>query len=400
MKASPLMPRGDSGKENGGVSFTPDSLYDPMSGLYCEPYFKDMLCLERKRTERSKKPFLLMLLGIEGLLAEEGSEALVRRVAEALVASTREIDLKGWYTHGAVIGVIFTEISGTDKVSIKEKILDSLSGCLGPSRAGKIEMTLCVFPEECDVVCRQGEPDLSFYPELPKRNAMRKVALIMKRVLDIVGAVVGLLLFAPFFVVIPVLIKKSSKGPVFFKQERVGQYGRTFSFLKFRTMYANSDPRIHQDYIKKLICEQKAYDAGSGSNGGNGKDGTHKDGEEQACFKIKDDPRITPIGKFLRKTSLDELPQFINVLKGDMSLVGPRPPIPYELENYDLWHRRRVLEVKPGITGLWQVYGRSRTNFDDMVRLDLKYVREWSLALDMKIIVQTPMAVIGGKGAH
>jgi lipopolysaccharide/colanic/teichoic acid biosynthesis glycosyltransferase len=211
-------------------------------------------------------------------------------------------------------------------------------------------------------------------------------------------------LFSPFFLVIPLVIKRSSKGPVFFRQERVGQYGRTFTFLKFRTMYTGSDPRIHQEYIKKLIGEQKAYEGGNGnggngSKGNNGKNGNGKE-KEQTCFKIKDDPRITPVGRFLRKTSLDELPQFINVLKGDMSLVGPRPPIPYELENYDIWHRRRVLEVKPGITGLWQVYGRSRTSFDDMVRLDLKYVREWSLALDMKIILQTPVVVLTGKGGY
>ncbi len=120
----------------------------------------------------------------------------------------------------------------------------------------------------------------------------------------------------------------------------------------------------------------------------------------KVVYKITNDPRITPLGRFLRKTSLDELPQFINVLKGEMSLVGPRPPIPYELENYDAWHRHRLLGKKPGITGLWQVKGRSKTTFDSMVRLDLQYIREWSLWLDVKLLLQTPLAVLRGKGAY
>jgi lipopolysaccharide/colanic/teichoic acid biosynthesis glycosyltransferase len=117
-------------------------------------------------------------------------------------------------------------------------------------------------------------------------------------------------------------------------------------------------------------------------------------------YKITDDPRVTRVGRFLRKTSLDELPQFWNVLKGEMSLVGPRPPIPYELESYRTWHKRRILEVKPGITGLWQIYGRSRTTFDEMVRLDLRYARTWNLFLDLKILVQTPRAMFSGEGAY
>ncbi len=123
-------------------------------------------------------------------------------------------------------------------------------------------------------------------------------------------------------------------------------------------------------------------------------------GNHTAVYKLTQDPRITPVGKFLRRTSLDELPQFWNVLMGDMSLVGPRPAIPYELVSYDIWHRRRVLEAKPGITGLWQVVGRSSTSFNDMVRLDLEYADSWSLALDIKILLRTPWAVLSGDGAY
>jgi lipopolysaccharide/colanic/teichoic acid biosynthesis glycosyltransferase len=175
------------------------------------------------------------------------------------------------------------------------------------------------------------------------------------------------------------LIKLTSRGQVFFKQRRVGQFGQEFTFIKFRSMVVNNDPDIHRKYVEALI-QNKA--------GGNGE------------FKIKNDPRVTPIGRFLRRTSLDELPQFLNTLKGDMSLVGPRPPIPYEMEKYALWHRRRVLEAKPGITGIWQVHGRSRTTFDEMVRMDLRYIRNRSFWLDLKLLLKTPYAVLKGNGAY
>ena len=147
-------------------------------------------------------------------------------------------------------------------------------------------------------------------------------------------------------------------------------------------MYVNNDSTMHKDFVTRLI------------------NGETSSSDTPGVYKITNDPRVTPFGRFLRKTSLDELPQLLNVLKGEMSLVGPRPPLPYELEHYDVWHRRRILEIRPGLTGLWQVSGRSRTNFDDMVRLDLKYAAQWSLWLDLKICLQTPKAVIFGDGAY
>jgi len=153
-------------------------------------------------------------------------------------------------------------------------------------------------------------------------------------------------------------------------------------------MYVNNDSGIHQEYIKKFILEQGSYNIKNGDRG------------KENVYKIKDDPRVTPIGRFLRKSSLDEFPQFINVLKGEMSLIGPRPPLPYEVKIYDIWHKRRITEVKPGITGLWQVNGRSSTTFDEMVRLDIRYIKEWSIWLDIKILFQTPRAVLVGKGAY
>jgi lipopolysaccharide/colanic/teichoic acid biosynthesis glycosyltransferase len=158
---------------------------------------------------------------------------------------------------------------------------------------------------------------------------------------------------------------------------------KSFTMLKFRTMHTNADDTIHHEYVTRFI--NASVDTTAAANPG--------------IFKMMNDPRVTPIGHFLRKTSLDELPQLWNVLRGDMSLVGPRPPVPYEVEQYKPWHCRRVVDAKPGITGLWQVTGRSRTTFDEMVRLDLRYARTQSLWTDIKILLATPAAVIAGKGA-
>jgi lipopolysaccharide/colanic/teichoic acid biosynthesis glycosyltransferase len=151
-------------------------------------------------------------------------------------------------------------------------------------------------------------------------------------------------------------------------------------------MAVSTDAGIHKEFVQNFIAG-KAQPAAAAN-------------DQKVVYKITSDPRVTWIGRFMRRTSLDELPQFWNVLNGEMSLVGPRPPIPYEIEAYDTWHRRRLLEAKPGITGLWQVHGRSRTTFDEMVRLDLRYSRTWSPLLDLKILLQTPRAVRSGDGAY
>ena len=204
--------------------------------------------------------------------------------------------------------------------------------------------------------------------------------------MDVVGSALALIVLAPVFLIIAVAVKVSSKGPVLFRQQRIGQHGKRFTFLKFRSMHLGNDSSVHQEYVTKLIAGQ-AKRIPSNGNG-------------EGVYKLTNDKRITPVGMFLRKTSLDELPQFLNVLIGDMSLVGPRPAIPYEVAAYQTWHRRRVLEVKPGITGLWQVNGRSRVKFDDMVRLDLRYAKTWSLWADVKILLRTPVVVVFGDGAY
>lgn len=197
--------------------------------------------------------------------------------------------------------------------------------------------------------------------------------LPVKRLIDIVGSGTILLLSSPFMALIALLIKLDSKGPVFYKQDRCGKDGKHFIMFKFRSMVENA-----QFKKKELLSSNEA---------------------RGPIFKIKEDPRITRIGAFLRKYSLDEFPQFINVFRGEMSLVGPRPPIPSEVEKYNNWHMQR-LSVKPGITGIWQVNGRSDLTFEEMVRLDVQYINGWSLWLDIVLLIRTMPAVIAKRGAY
>jgi exopolysaccharide biosynthesis polyprenyl glycosylphosphotransferase len=216
------------------------------------------------------------------------------------------------------------------------------------------------------------------------RSPLSSGARITKRGSDLIIASAALMLLSPLWLLIALLIKLDSRGPVFYKQERVGMDGRVFLFYKFRSMHVGSDDAPHREY-------QRAYI--------NGRPDSNLGDDDRPVFKLRADERITRIGKLLRKTSLDELPQLFNVVRGDMSIVGPRPPIPYEVENYQLWHRKR-LDMKPGITGLWQVSGRNRLSFDEMVRMDLYYIENWSLLLDIKIILQTLPVMWRGEDAY
>jgi exopolysaccharide biosynthesis polyprenyl glycosylphosphotransferase len=227
--------------------------------------------------------------------------------------------------------------------------------------------------------------DSSLIIFLEKMGPRYDLQLFVKRFMDIVGAVFGIVILSPLMLIIAVIIKLTSKGPVLFRQERFGYQGKKFTFLKFRSMYVCNDDNVHREYMCKLIMgDNEKINMGS---------------RTKPYFKIKNDLRITPFGRILRKSSLDELPQFFNVLIGDMSLVGPRPPIQYEVDKYKTWHRKRVLDAKPGITGLWQVKGRSQTTFEEMVRLDLQYIRDWDLWLDFKILFDTFKTVFAAKGA-
>jgi exopolysaccharide biosynthesis polyprenyl glycosylphosphotransferase len=216
------------------------------------------------------------------------------------------------------------------------------------------------------------------------REPLSGAARVTKRGFDITVSLAALLLLSPLWLVIALLIKLDSKGSVFYRQERVGMDGRVFLFLKFRTMRADADDSVHRDYQRKLIA---------------GRPDTNLGDDARPVYKLRDDPRVTRTGRALRRLSLDEFPQLLNVLRGDMSLVGPRPPIPYEVEAYETWHRKR-LDMKPGLTGLWQVSGRNRLSFDEMVRLDLFYIENWSPLLDLKILLRTLPVMLRGDDAY
>lgn len=214
------------------------------------------------------------------------------------------------------------------------------------------------------------------------REPLSSGARVLKRTSDLVISTLSVTLLFPLWLLIAVLIKLDSRGPIFYTQERVGMDGRLFLLYKFRTMVANADSELHREYQRAFIAGRAEANLGN---------------DQKPTYKLFADPRITRVGKFLRKTSLDEVPQLLNVLLGDMSIVGPRPPIPYEVEAYELWHRKR-LDMKPGLTGLWQVSGRNRLPFEEMVRLDLFYIENWSLLLDLKIILRTSFVIIGREG--
>jgi lipopolysaccharide/colanic/teichoic acid biosynthesis glycosyltransferase len=354
-----------------------------------EGVFQSMLTLERRRAERSRKPFVLMLVDA---MHEDGPAApLLASALKVIERNSRETDVVGWYKNGVILGVIFTEVATDGKElvtdTLRRKILAGLEKEVGPEQSTKIAISFHVFPDQWDREQRDWTADQRLYPDLNHKTPRKRLTLTIKRAMDFGASALILLTISPILAAIAVIIKLTSKGPVVFRQERLGQSGARFNCLKFRTMYANNDPKIHQEYIAQFIA------------GKEGAAGQQDDGKKPV-YKITNDPRVTPIGRLLRKTSLDELPQFWNVLRGEMSLVGPRPPVPYEFEIYDTWHRRRVLELKPGITGLWQVSGRSSTSFDDMVRLDLRYCRSWSLWLDIKILLATPTAIFSGQGAY
>jgi len=215
--------------------------------------------------------------------------------------------------------------------------------------------------------------------------ALKGMGVVAKRSVDVAVAGMVVFIFAPLLAVIALMVRLLSPGPVLFRQIRAGKDGNPFTFYKFRTMRQDSDDTLHREYATNFIGGKELR--------------LRDEDKDEKVYKMPNDPRITSIGRILRKTSLDELPQLFNVIKGDMSLVGPRPPIAYELTIYKEWHKRR-LRAKPGITGLWQVSGRSSVPFHDMVLLDLYYINRWSLLLDLQIMVKTIPVVLYGKGAY
>lgn len=357
--------------------------------ILAEESFQRMIAVERKRTERSKVPFLLMLIEAGHHPGSEKNGRVLDSVVTALQPTIRETDVLGWHKARSAVGVMYTGLALKDKNLVLGSILNKVSARLRDElmfdQFNQVSISFHFFPDDWDHD-NPGRPiNLALYPDLINPAKGKQVVSVMKRVFDVIGSLVMLALTAPACMLIAIAVKLSSKGPVLFKQQRVGQDGRRFTFLKFRSMRTDNDHREHKEFVTRFIADEAVHQ-GAVSNG-------------NGLYKLTKDARVTRVGKFLRRSSLDELPQFLNVLKGDMSLIGPRPPIPYELAVYQTWHRNRVLMVRPGITGLWQVTGRSRVKFDEMVRLDLRYAMSWTLWLDLKILIRTPLAVIKGAGA-
>ena len=347
-----------------------------------ERTFQESVRREVRRTERSGRPFLLALIKSDLYRGPHGGNTAAA-LAKAVKASIRETDWMGWYEDNKVLGIAFTEIGEGDTARIRlliEKVSLALRRAVSPQEFEALQLVVRLFPEDRGWDETDGS-EQGTYRDLHSKQTHPSPGKMIKRALDVTGSLLAMLFFSPLFLVLILLVKRSSPGPVFYCQKRVGQYGRLFNFYKLRSMFVDNDAEIHREYVTKLI------------------QGSSNVRQANGMYKIADDPRVTRIGRLLRKFSLDELPQFFNVLRGDMSLVGPRPPLPYEFERYRPWHRRRVLDLKPGLTGLWQVKGRSRTTFDEMVRLDLRYLRTRSLWLDLKIIFQTPVAMFTGTGA-
>jgi exopolysaccharide biosynthesis polyprenyl glycosylphosphotransferase len=214
-------------------------------------------------------------------------------------------------------------------------------------------------------------PLLSLFTE-PLRGPRRSI----KRAVDVILSIMGLILTSPILVLSAVSVRLSSPGPILFRQERIGMDGRRFEMLKIRSMYDGSDPTSHREYVTSMLSGETSAAALDGN-----------------LYKLAGDPRITPVGRLMRRLSIDELPQLVNVLRGDMSIVGPRPALAFEVKLYEEWQHHR-LRVRPGITGLWQVSGRSRLTTSDMLRLDVSYAEAWSLVLDLVILLKTPLAVL------
>lgn len=335
------------------------------------------LRMEKRRADRSKAPLSLALFHFNERRSNNGSE--IQEFLKSMIKNTRETDIKGWVDYD-VIGLILPDTDEKGVTICTEKIANG-------RRDRTYSVVIGTYPDhlfEKLLTEEEGPPDL-FPLDLDEPAKFHGFQDAVKRCMDIVGSLIGIILCAPLMFITALAIKINSSGPVIFKQIRQGKKGTCFLFCKFRSMHCNVDDQVHREYVTSLIKGQH--------------DKINQGVGEEPLYKMKNDSRITRVGRIIRKTSIDELPQLFNVLKGEMSLVGPRPPIPYEVEKYEPWHLRRILEVKPGITGLWQVDGRSKTSFDDMVRLDLRYVQNWSLWLDIKILIKTIRAVLRPQGA-
>jgi lipopolysaccharide/colanic/teichoic acid biosynthesis glycosyltransferase len=344
-------------------------------GLLSRAEFLRMVQREKRRTDRSHSALSLAVLAVD----PNGGSTMPQVLARVL-SMVRETD----YVTATDDQCIAVLLPDTGEAGLRS-FLDKLALCRdaqGISTAG------ATYPDASFdrlIAERLSTPRSRHAADADEPSPLRSHGYRGKRALDVLGALVALALLSPVMLVVALLIRLTSPGPAIFRQTRVGQGGALFTMFKFRSMRTDIDDSAHRAFVASLI-DGKVLPTGGDSTTG--------------AFKLKRDPRVTTIGRFIRKTSIDELPQFYNVLKGDMSLVGPRPPVQYEADKYKAWHRRRVFELKPGLTGIWQVEGRSRVTFDDMVRMDLRYLQHCSLRFDLGILLRTVAVVLTCEGAQ
>jgi lipopolysaccharide/colanic/teichoic acid biosynthesis glycosyltransferase len=347
--------------------------------IFYDTGFLKQLRFEMLRAQRSNSALSLILLALDKEIAE--TSIAMNEVLNLVRVNTRDIDIIGFLNENTIAILLpYTNEEGAKATYGK---------LVSVNKNTHFSTTIVTYPDQIfESLVKNGcvQADSFFFDLYDSMDGASWFQSKLKIGIDIVGSVICILALMPVMLITALVIKVTSPGPVIFKQLRLGKHGIPFTFYKFRSMYVNMDDQIHREYTQNLISgQQKEINHGS---------------EENPLYKIKSDPRITRIGKFIRKTSIDELPQFFNVLKGEMSLVGPRPALSYEVEKYKPWHLRRILEVKPGITGLWQVQGRSVVGWDDSVRLDIQYIKERSLIFDLKILLRTVKVVLSCKGAE
>ena len=344
-------------------------------GMLSRAAFLRTVQREKRRTDRSHSALSLALLDLN-----VGKARALEAALNGLATMIRETDSLAMLDESC-IAVLLPD---TGEAGLRS-FLDKVSLARNFQTSGVVGATYPSAEFERLVAERLGTPRSRQTVDAKEFVAVPPHGYPLKRALDVVAALVALTVLSPLMVMVALAVKLTSTGPVTFRQSRVGQGGASFMMYKFRSMRTDMDDRVHREFVAKLIDGGKpAADAPA----------------QAGAFKLKADPRITAIGRFIRKTSIDELPQFYNVLKGEMSLVGPRPPVPYEAERYQSWHQRRVFELKPGITGIWQVEGRSRVSFDEMVRMDLRYLQRCSLRFDLGIVLRTVVVVLTCKGAE
>lgn len=355
-----------------------------MSDINSTEAFRAILERQRDRADRYGHKFSLVLFYVG---KTETNDKLATCLVRVLTHRKRSTDELGWFDEKQ-IGIALLDTSADCAWKVADDVCQSIAPTTPPPACKVYIYPSTAFPasntelkQSSPWPSNDGEPEsrAHTYTSIPQdgvRPAERlepplAISLpIWKRAIDIVGGVICLVICSPFLLLISLMIKLVSSGPVFFKQQRVGYQGKLFSCWKVRTMTVNADTSVHQKYLSKLITSEKVM----------------------TKLDHADDPRIIPFGKILRQAGLDELPQLFNVIRGEMSLIGPRPCLEYEAREYRPWQTRR-LDAVPGVTGLWQVSGKNKTTFNEMIRLDLAYIKNRSFPLDLKIFVKTLPAI-------